>query len=81
MSGTFKPIALPLIFGLMWSDVALSQDITKFNILETHAPATIDAIKISKSEVRVSQIRLARIWRAAVADYIVRHLKQRARDH
>ncbi len=47
MSGTFKPIALLLIFGLMWSDVALSQDITKFNILETHAPATIDAIKIS----------------------------------
>ena len=47
MSGIFKPIALPLIFGLMWSDVALSQDITKFNTIETHAPATIDAIKIS----------------------------------
>lgn len=47
MSGIFKPIALPLIFGLMWSDVALSQDITKFNTLETHAAATIDAIKIS----------------------------------
>ena len=50
MSGIFKPIALPLIFGLMWSDVALSQDITKFNTIETHAPATIDAIKISNQK-------------------------------
>jgi hypothetical protein len=24
---------LPLIFGLMWSDVALSQDITKFKTI------------------------------------------------
>ena len=47
MSGIFRRIALPLIFGVMWSDVALSQDITTLNTLETHAPATIDAIKIS----------------------------------
>ncbi len=47
MSGIFKPIALPLIFGVMWFDVALSQDITTLNTIETHAPATIDAIKIS----------------------------------
>ncbi len=47
MSAIFKPIALPLIFGLLWSGAALSQDITKLNILETHAPATINAIKIS----------------------------------
>ena len=33
MSGISKPIALPLIFGLMWSDVALSQDITKFKTI------------------------------------------------
>ncbi len=47
MSAIFKPIALPLIFGMLWSGVALSEDITKLNILETHAPATINAIKIS----------------------------------
>ncbi len=47
MSAIFKPIASPLIIGLLWSGVALSQDITKLNILETHAPATINAIKIS----------------------------------
>ncbi len=50
MSGTCKPIALPLILGLMWSGVALSQDITKFNTLETHAAATVDAIKISNQK-------------------------------
>jgi hypothetical protein len=50
MSGMIKPIALPLIFGLIWSDVALSQDITKLNTLETHAAATIDAIKISNQK-------------------------------
>ena len=58
MSGTFKPIALLLIFGLMWSDVALSQDITKFNILETHAPATIDAIKISNQNFAFRKFEL-----------------------
>jgi hypothetical protein len=50
MSGIFKPIALPLIFGLMWSDAALSQDITKLNTLETHAAATINSIKISNQK-------------------------------
>ena len=58
MSGTFKPIALPLIFGLMWSGVALSQDITKFNILETHAPATINAIKISNQNFAFRKFEL-----------------------
>lgn len=50
MSRIFKPITLQFIFALMWSDVALSQDITKFNTLETHAPAAIDAIKISNQK-------------------------------
>ena len=58
MSGIFKPIVLPLIFGLMWSGVALSQDITKFNILETHAPATIDAIKISNQKFAFHEFEL-----------------------
>ena len=58
MSGIFKPIALPLIFGLMWSDVALSQDITKFNTIETHAPATIDAIKISNQKFAFREFTL-----------------------
>jgi hypothetical protein len=58
MSGIFKPIALPLIFELIWSDVALSQDITKLNILETHAPATIDAIKISNQNFAFREFEL-----------------------
>jgi len=80
MSGIFKPIALPLIFGLMWSDVALSQDITKFNTIETHAPATIDAIKISNQKFAFRNSP-CKNWRAAMADYIVQHVEQRARDH
>ena len=47
MSAIFKPIALSLIFGLIWSEAALSQDITKLNTIETRAPATVDDIKIS----------------------------------
>jgi hypothetical protein len=50
MPEIFKPIALPLVFGLMWSGAALSQDITKLNTIETHAAATIDAIKISNQK-------------------------------
>jgi hypothetical protein len=58
MSVTPKPIAFPLIFGLIWSNSALSQDITKFNTIETHAPATIDAIKISNQNFAFREIAL-----------------------
>ena len=58
MSWTFKPIVLPLIYVLMCSNAALSQDITKFNTIETQSPATIDAIKISNQNFAFREFAL-----------------------
>jgi hypothetical protein len=56
--GILKPIALSLVVGLTSSDVARSEDITKFNTIETRAAATVNAIKISNQKLTFRDFKL-----------------------